>query len=584
MGEPTIPPTSHCTGMAMDGQQESCQDLGIQCKPMAHPPKKPNAAGENPTMFQGFEWYTPADHKHWNRLEGALPSLASLGITSVWIPPACKASWYTGNGYDVYDIYDLGEFDQKGARHTKWGTKEELVAMAERAEQCGVTILFDAVLNHKAAADYSEEVVAVQVDPKNREEVVGEPHAIEAWTGYDFPGRGTTYSPLRWNKNHFTGIDYDHKTKKNAVWKFQGKEWAQDVDEELGNYDYLMFADIDHSDPEVRQDLFNWVQWLASQVRLGGFRLDAIKHYSASFLKELIAHIDRTVGRDWFIVGEYWREEQSVLSKFINFMDGRISLFDVRLVNNFSRLSFQDNADLRTVFDGSLVATMPNNAVTLVANHDTMEGQSLEAPVAEYFLPIAYSLILLRADCGIPCVFYGNLYGYPRPDGHGFVEPPFGGEIIPKIVLARKLYAYGRQLDYFDDPHCIGFTRLGGLTNGYPTAVGSGLAVLMTNGWTYTTKKMFVGPEHAGERWTDLLHVCCGEVVIDRDGWGDFAVAPRSAAIWVNKQDGRRHEIDNYVFDHDIYKRERNNKPVTADDLHHPRLKTEPVWMTAMEL
>lgn len=124
-----------------------------------------------------------------------------------------------------------------------------------------------------------------------------------------------------------------------------------------------MFADIDHHHPEVRRDLFYWIQWLASQIRLGGLRLDAIKHFSASFLKELVAHIDQTVGRDWFIIGEYWREEQSVLSKFINFMDGRISLFDVRLVNNFSRLSFQENADLRTVFDGTLVSIMPKNAV-----------------------------------------------------------------------------------------------------------------------------------------------------------------------------------------------------------------------------
>ena len=124
-----------------------------------------------------------------------------------------------------------------------------------------------------------------------------------------------------------------------------------------------MFADIDHSNPEVRRDLFHWVEWLASQVRLGGLRLDAIKHYSATFLKDFVAHIDRTIGRDWIFVGEYWREEQSVLSKFINFMDGRISLFDVRLVNNFCRLSFQDNADLRTVFDGTLVSIMPKNAV-----------------------------------------------------------------------------------------------------------------------------------------------------------------------------------------------------------------------------
>lgn len=64
-------------------------------------------------------------------------------------------------------------------------------------------------------------------------------NSIEAWCRYEFPGRGSAHSPLKWNQNHFNGIDYDQITKTKGIWKFEGKEWAQDVDEELGNYDYL---------------------------------------------------------------------------------------------------------------------------------------------------------------------------------------------------------------------------------------------------------------------------------------------------------------------------------------------------------
>lgn len=153
----------------MNGQQQGFgppyhhgQPPIVPPRPAVGAPPRPDA--QNQTMFQGFEWYVPADHQHWSRLEKALPALAALGVTSMWIPPACKAGWYTGNGYDIYDLYDLGEFDQKGSRHTKWGTKEELVAMAESAARHGIRILFDAVLNHKAAADYSEEVVATKYE------------------------------------------------------------------------------------------------------------------------------------------------------------------------------------------------------------------------------------------------------------------------------------------------------------------------------------------------------------------------------------------------------------------------------------
>src|SRR5512140_2738402 len=117
-----------------------------------------------------------------------------------------------------------------------------------------------------------------------------------------------------------------------------------------------MFADVDHKHPDVRRDLFNWAGWLSRQVKLGGMRIDAVKHYSFSFLRDFVRHIDKNVNRDWFLVGEYWREDSEFLARYIEFMDHRISLFDVQLVSNFSRVSLMfEKGDLRTVFDDSLV-------------------------------------------------------------------------------------------------------------------------------------------------------------------------------------------------------------------------------------
>ena len=118
-------------------------------------------------MMQGFEWYVPADHAHWRRLATALPSLKSIGIDDIWIPPGCKASSPQGNGYDIYDLYDLGEFDQKGSVATKWGTKAELMALISKGEEVGIGIYWDAVLNHKAAADRKVKCMAVEVDPNS---------------------------------------------------------------------------------------------------------------------------------------------------------------------------------------------------------------------------------------------------------------------------------------------------------------------------------------------------------------------------------------------------------------------------------
>jgi len=115
-------------------------------------------------MMQAFEWYVPADQKHWKRLQSVIGDLKATGIDNIWVPPGCKASSPNGNGYDIYDLYDLGEFDIKGGRATKWGSKEDLLQLSKKASEVGVGLYWDAVLNHKAAADEKEKCLAVEVD------------------------------------------------------------------------------------------------------------------------------------------------------------------------------------------------------------------------------------------------------------------------------------------------------------------------------------------------------------------------------------------------------------------------------------
>lgn len=37
------------------------------------------------TMLEAFEWYVPADHKHWKRLRNAIPDFKEIGIYNLWI-------------------------------------------------------------------------------------------------------------------------------------------------------------------------------------------------------------------------------------------------------------------------------------------------------------------------------------------------------------------------------------------------------------------------------------------------------------------------------------------------------------------
>ena len=134
---------------------------------------------QNGTMIQYFHWYIPADGKFWKQVKNEAPRLAELGINAVWLPPACKAAAGKNSvGYDVYDLYDLGEFKQKGTVRTKYGTRKEFIAAVKAVQAAGMQAIVDIVVNHLGGGDETEPVTVVKVNPENRNEAVSEPFEI----------------------------------------------------------------------------------------------------------------------------------------------------------------------------------------------------------------------------------------------------------------------------------------------------------------------------------------------------------------------------------------------------------------------
>jgi alpha-amylase len=216
----------------------------------------------------------------------------------------------------------------------------------------------------------------------------------------------------------------------------------------------MMFADVNYSHPEVCEDVKHWGEWIVRELGLSAFRFDAIQHFSERFTNEFVANLEQKFGKDSiFLVGEYWDPDAQVVSDWLDQMKHKMSLFDSPLLNNFHTISKTEDADLRKVFDGTLVKMRPVNGVTLVTNHDTQTGQTVQTPVEGFFKPLAYALILLRKE-GYPEVSYGDLYGTKKEDNPEGPVPH-----VADLVLARKLFAYGEQDDYFNNANCVGFVR-----------------------------------------------------------------------------------------------------------------------------
>ncbi|HLA53795.1 MAG TPA: alpha-amylase [Flavitalea sp.] len=492
----------------------------------------------NGTMIQFFHWYVPTDGTFWKHLKDQANYLSDLGINAAWLPPAHKGKeGANASGYDVYDIYDLGEFDQKGSVRTKFGTKRELKAAIKALHERQIQVYVDIVLNHMGGADEIERIKVVRVNEEDRNEITSEPFEIDAFTKFTFPGRAGKYSKFIWDFRCFSGVDYAHDLGETAIFSIlneYGDTWEDVIDEEKGNYDYLMFCDVEFRNPAVREELKRYGGWLLKQLGFDGVRLDAVKHIAPQFYVEWLEHM-RYLKPDLFAVGEYWAPgDLPSLLKYSDAVGGRMSLFDAPLHHNFHLASQVGNSyKMNTILDDTLVKVNPGIAVTVVDNHDTQPLQSLEAPVEKWFKPLAYAIILLR-DEGYPCIFYPDLYGahYVGKGRDGNDHEIFLDKCdsIERLLQARQQYAYGTQRDYFDHMNCVGWTREGNDEN-----EGSGCAVLLSNA-DEGFKKMEIGQLHKGKIFVDFLEKYPGEVTIGEDGWAEFQVSPGSVSVWVEKK------------------------------------------------
>lgn len=484
-------------------------------------------------MVQYFHWYTPEDGSWWKKLKEDAPKLAATGINAVWMPPAYKgADGIHSRGYDVYDLYDLGEFDQKGTIRTRYGTRQEYIDAVNAVHDAGMQVYADIVVNHLMGGDETEKVKVRKVDPENRNEFVSEPMEIEAYTRFSYPGRKEAHSSFKWDHQCFSGIDHAKDIEEDAIYSIlneYGDGWEEVVDTEKGNYDYLMGADIEFRNPAVREEIRRWGEWYWNAIHFDGFRLDAVKHISPEFYNVWLDQMRKYTGKELFAVGEYWAPGQlDLLLRYIDATNGKMSLFDAPLHHNlFDASKAGKDYDLTTIFNDTLISVKPFLSVTVVGNHDTQPLQALEAPVEEWFKPLAYALILLR-EHGYPCIFYPDLYGaeYTDKDAEGNeqhikLEPVQG---LDKLILARDKYAYGEQRDYFDHPGCIGWTREGDDDH-------EGCAIVLSNS-EECQKHMEIGKRYAGKKCRDFTGNSTEEIVVDENGWATFHCMPGSVSVW----------------------------------------------------
>lgn len=216
----------------------------------------------------------------------------------------------------------------------------------------------------------------------------------------------------------------------------------------------------------------DWNKWLWNTVGIRGFRMDAVKHFPASFVGELLNDLHGAGINPPMVVGEHFTSDAGVLKGWIDgvyasMTPGASSAIQVRAFDFELRQGLKnacDNGlyDLRNLYNTGLVdgAGMSGaNAVTFVNNHDYRT-------VGEHILNrqiLAYAYVLTNNRIGLPSIFHPDYYGI---DIYGPTNPLAEQKAaIDELMAIHKAYIAGANfVDYlnrFDTPYQSDYQQSG---------------------------------------------------------------------------------------------------------------------------
>jgi alpha-amylase len=439
-------------------------------------------------LFQAFYWNCPSaenqDGTWWNFVASKIPELQQAGFTALWLPPASKAANLGGPsmGYDPYDYYDLGDFNQKGRTKTWFGNQTELVALINAAHTANMQVYADLVLDHNNGGDAQE------------------PNPIDGqmrWTRFN-PASGRF--PRNWE--HFHPSRYE---------TFDGMTFGD-------------MPDLCHRNPKVYGEVISLAQWMIETIGFDGFRFDFVKGYAPWMVKAIaeLRYLDKSEqGFYPFCVGECWDGERTIddwLGTINSFMDNPVSAFDFPLHYRLKDLCDTYGFSLSTLATpGTVAQDTPSEAVTFVDNHDTIRdpGNAINNDKL-----LAYSFILTHE--GYPSVFWMDWYNF----GLAKVGTPNG---IAALVAAHEQHAGGTTQVLYADDNLYIMQRTG-------AEAQPGLVYVLNNLGNAWNGAM-VQTQWQGVRFEPVAHGGYDASRPDAkttsaDGQADFWAAPRGWAVY----------------------------------------------------
>jgi len=459
-------------------------------------------------FIEGFYWNSTPGGIWWDSLAHLAPRLASAGFSAIWFPPPTKgAAGSLSMGYDIYDQYDVGDYNQKGTVATRFGTRSSLVNAIQSYHNNGMQVFADAVMGHMDGGDQKVPYDCIPTNPPYLPSDSG-------WLVFNYP----------------TGSG---RFKKDATFFYPNQQTC-DINQPYHSPDpaYRFGEYLAHAQTKVEDSLIVWGQYMRNVLGFDGFRIDEAKGIDPIFMGPWLQQADTNgyaVAEDYDGIGGiqnwlYW----------VGSFGGNVSVFDFPL--RFDLQSMCDNTpgtwNMNWLDGSGLVnnGTSGYNVATFVDNHD-FDRIGWDGSIDIGHSPIttdkmmAYAYILFSE--GRPCVWFRDYFMYGL-DGK-----------IDTLMWIRQNYEWGGTTKRSGlNPYYVGSSddqttqsqyiyvarRDGG--NGHPAAY------LVLNAHPTEWRGVWVNTNYPNQTFRDFTGQAIDKQAAG-DGRVDLWAPPRGYAVYV---------------------------------------------------
>jgi len=335
-----------------------------------------------------------------------LDYLESLGIGGLWLMPVNSAESY--HGYDALDYYAI---------EPDYGTKDDFIALMGAAHARGIRVIVDLVLNH-TSSKHPWFLSSARGD---------EPYADWYVWADENPNYAGPWGQVAWHR------------KGNRF--YYGAFWSE-------------MPDLNYDNPAVSAEMYEVARYWLEELRVDGFRLDAIKYIVEGEANGVRLLKNAPVNRRWltafndyvksinpnaFVIGEVW-DATLAAERYVR-EDSVDMVFEFDLAQEILNAARTGRAEpLIRMLRNVLQAYPDDRFAPFLTNHDLPRTMS-QVNEDESIARLAASLLLTSP--GAPFIYYGEEIGMSGSKPDPRIRTPFQWDSTPitaGFTSARRPY------------------------------------------------------------------------------------------------------------------------------------------------